>query len=113
MEVNMKEKIIYSLTAVLIAVILGGSYIYVSNKREETKRIEQKQTTSIKQEHPNQSELNDCLAEVEDARRLSLEDNTKKANDAGYAELPSDSYNSIESQYVERKNTCFKQYPVN
>ena len=108
----MKEKVTYCLTAVFIAVIMGGSYIYVSNKREETRRIEQKQTTSIKQKHPNQDDLDQCLEDVEVQRRSTIEKNTEIAKSQGYDSLNSESYDDIQSQYVERKDTCFKRYPL-
>lgn len=61
----------------------------------------------------NQAKLDNCLDVNENNYRLTIEATKKSIGISPEEGLPKDSADHIESQYVDRKDTCLRQYPAN
>lgn len=98
------KQIIYAATAIIVAVLLAGAYIYVQHDKD---RLSQQAKTS-----PNQAALNSCLSTVEQEYHQNFNNALASAGRTNAQGLPADVADHLEAQYKDRKETCFRQYPV-
>jgi hypothetical protein len=99
------KQIIYASAAVIVAALLAGAYIYVQHDKDH---LSQQAKVS-----PNQADLNACLGRVDQEYHQNFDSALANAGRTNAQGLPADVADHIEALYKDRKDTCFRQYPVN
>jgi hypothetical protein len=107
----MNKTVVISITAVVVSIILGGSYYLVQKNNEKLER--DKGTASLLAEQAKikyrEEKLDKCLADAEDNYRENWDRNVKTSGSTD-GTLPSDMATDINNHRESEKEDCFSRY---